>query len=68
MNVNEIVQQLKQERSRLDVAIQALSGVEGGGKRRGRPTGRRRTMSAAARKRISAMMKKRWAERKKAKK
>ena len=72
MNVDEIVQQLKQQRSRLDAAIQALEGVGGSGKRRGRPPGtankpaKRRTMSAAARKRISAAMKKRWAELKKA--
>jgi hypothetical protein len=70
MNVNDFVQQLKQQRSRLDAAIQALEGTN----RRGRPPGstnkssKRRTMSAAARKRISAAMKKRWAERKKARK
>ncbi len=77
MNVSEIVQQLKQERSRLDAAIQALEGVEGGGKRRGRPPGsknkaskvsaapKRRTMSAAARKRIAEATRKRWAAAKK---
>lgn len=32
MNVNEIVQQLKQQRTRLDAAIQALDPVEGEGK------------------------------------
>ena len=64
MNIDEIVHQLKEERSRLDAAIQALQGTEGHGKRRGRPPGR--TMSAASRKHISQMMKKRWAERKKA--
>ena len=66
MSVDEVVQQLKQQRSQLDAAIQALQGVTGGGKRRGRPPGHtRRTMSAAARKRISQAMKKRWAERRK---
>ena len=39
--MNEIVQQLRDERSKLDAAIQALEGVSGGsarsGKRRGRP-------------------------------
>jgi len=67
MNVNEIVQQLREERSRLNAAIQALEGVGGGtvAKRRGRPPGsankstpaptapKRRIMSAAARKRIA---------------
>jgi exonuclease VII small subunit len=71
MNVDEVVQQLKQQRSRLDAAIQALEGSSGKGKRRGRPpgstnkSGKRRTMSAAARKRISQAMKKRWAAQKK---
>ncbi len=70
MNVDEIIQQLKHERSKLDAAIQVLESISG----RGRPPGstnkltKRRTMSAAARKRISQMMKKRWAERKKAQK
>jgi hypothetical protein len=73
MNLDEIVQQLKQERSRLDAAIQALEGTEGHGKRRGRPAGsknnimvpKRRTMSAAGRKRIAEAMRKRWAAAKK---
>jgi hypothetical protein len=73
MDVNEILQQLKSERNRLEGAIQALEGLSSGGTRRGpgRPagstsTGKRRGprhMSASARKRISEMMKKRWAER-----
>jgi hypothetical protein len=79
MNVTEIVQQLRDERRRLDAAIQALEG--GGGafasiKRRGRPLGttnkltaggpkKRRGMSAAARKRIAEAMRKRWAAAKK---
>ena len=76
MNINEIVQQLREERGRLDAAIQALEGV-GGAKRRGRPAGstnkstpaasapKRRVMSAAARKRIAEAMRKRWAATKK---
>jgi len=78
MDVNQILQQLKSERTRLDGAIQALEGLNSAGVRRGpgRPagsaraaqpsTGKRRGprhMSAQARKRISEMMKKRWAER-----
>lgn len=80
MNVNEIVQQLRDERSKLDAAIQALEGVGGRGaapaKRRGRPPGssnkpvasgmrKTRIMSAAARKRIADAMKKRWVAAKK---
>jgi hypothetical protein len=81
MNVNEIVQQLRDERSKLDAAILALEGVSGGSgsaKRRGRPPGsinkqtatsapkKRRTMSAAARKLISEAQKARWAKQKRA--
>jgi hypothetical protein len=73
MNVDEIVQQLNQERSKLDAAIQALEVISGGGKRRGRPPGtknnpgvrKRLTMSAAARKRIAEATRKRWAAAKK---
>lgn len=35
MNIDGVVQQLKQQRSKLDAAIQALEGVGGRGKRRG---------------------------------
>jgi len=68
--LESIVNQLKEERDRLDRAIAALEG--GSGRKRGRPPGSssavgpRRKMSAAARKKISEMMKKRWAERKRA--
>ena len=80
MNVTEIVLQLRNERSRLDAAIQALEGVGGVTsapiKRRGRPPGttnkptaggpkKRRGMSSAARKRIAEAMRKRWAAAKK---
>ena len=79
MNVTDVVRQLRDERSRLDVAIQALEGVGGGTsapiKRRGRPPGathklaaggpKKRRMSAAARKRIAEAMRKRWAAAKK---
>ncbi len=78
MNVTDIIQQLTQERGRIDAAITALEGLSGAptGKRRGRPPGsgkkaagvpkKRRTMSAAARKLISIAQKKRWAAQKKA--
>jgi hypothetical protein len=78
MNLSEIVVQLKDERSRLDAAIQALEGVSGasaegmtgGGKRRGRPpgsankaTGRSAVSVAAPKKRtMSAAARKRIAE------
>jgi|HubBroStandDraft_3_1064219.scaffolds.fasta_scaffold192581_1 hypothetical protein len=80
MNVTEIVLQLRDERSRLEAAIQALEQVGGGTsapiKRRGRPPGttnkptaggpkKRRGMSAAARKRIAEAMRKRWVAAKK---
>ena len=77
MDTNQIVQQLRAERDRLDTAIRALEdggGVRVGSKRRGRPPGakhkqqapaKRRTMSAAARKRIADAMKARWAAAKK---
>lgn len=78
MNVSEIIQQLRDQRSRLDTAIVALEGGDGPGnaaRRRGRPSGstnkpaatgrKRRSMSAAARKRIANAMKARWAAAKK---
>jgi hypothetical protein len=79
MNINDIVQQLRDERSRLDAAIAALEGGDSsanGIARRGRPVGstnkpaasapaKRRVMSAAARKRIAEAMRKRWAAAKK---
>jgi hypothetical protein len=72
MNLQEVVDQLRAERNRLDQAISALEGPSA--PRRGRPpkssttTGSgRRVMSAAARKRISEAMKARWAARKKRK-
>jgi len=65
MDTNQILTELREERSRLDQAISALEGVGGGGTSAGGRRGRRR-LSAAAKKRISTMMKKRWAERKRA--
>jgi hypothetical protein len=73
MNMNEIVQQLRDERGRLDAAIQALEGVSGGSagsdKRRGRPPGSGNkpstaTAAGAPRKRriMSAAARKRIAE------
>jgi ABC-type transporter Mla subunit MlaD len=57
-NLSAVVAQLKQERSKLDQAIAALSGIagnSGGG-------GARRKLSAEARERIAAAQRKRWAK------
>src|SRR6516165_7489228 len=72
MKLEDILNQLKSERSRLNQAISALEGlVSGPIRRQSRPPKsgltngpRKRTMSAAARRRIAAAMKARWAERK----
>lgn len=64
MDTASILEQLKEERSRLEGAIRALEGI-GSGAKLGRRAGKgRRHMSAEARARIGAAMKKRWAERK----
>lgn len=56
-----IIEELEDQRDRLNAAIKALSRKRPGK----RPGARRRSMSAAARAKIGAAMKKRWAERKK---
>jgi hypothetical protein len=67
MNLQAIVNELREDRDRLQLAIDALERTTHAtsltAKRRGRKPGRH--MSAAARARISAAMKKRWAKRKK---
>ena len=67
LNREEIIEELKAERRRIDLALKALGeiGSDSGGTRRGRKPGTR--MSAAARARISAAMKKRWLARRKEK-
>lgn len=75
MNITQIIQQLRQERERIDRAISALQELERGTTRRGpgRPAGSARAaatrgprfMSPEARARISEAMRQRWAERKK---
>ena len=72
MDIQSIVEQLRQEASRIEHAIAALVGLDSQPARRGRPPKRsqakpesvkkRRHMSPAARKRISAAMKQRWAK------
>ena len=59
-NIASIVQELRQERGRLDEAIRALEGVSSGAGRRGGKLGRR--ISAAGRRRIAAAQRARWAK------
>lgn len=63
MNFDQILNELRSERSRLDKAIAALEKVSGG--KRAAGGRKKRHMSAAARRKISQMMKLRWAERRK---
>lgn len=75
MDIQGTLEQLKQELSRIDNAIAALSELGQNSPRRGRPpksssaapaTGgrKRRTMSAAARAKIAAAQRARWARQK----
>ncbi len=67
MDIHSILGELRQQRDRLQKAIDALETRDARQpKRRGRISGRH--MSADARRRIGLAMKKRWAERKKANK
>jgi hypothetical protein len=60
-NFDVVLNELREERLRLEVAIRALSSLKDGS----RPNTRtRRTMSAAARARIAAAQRARWARRK----
>ena len=59
-DLGTVLEQLKQERAKLDRAIAALSGVVGGKVDGGRTT--RPRLSAAARKRIAAAQRARWAK------
>jgi hypothetical protein len=65
----DILTALKQERDRIDAAIQALSGggrARGGRGRAAGPRKGRRRLSAAARRKISNAAKARWAQAKRA--
>lgn len=59
-DLNAVLEQLKEERAKLDRAIAALSGVATAKTRTGRRG--RRTLSAAARKRIADAQRARWAK------
>jgi hypothetical protein len=61
-NLAEVLKQLEQERSRLDHAIHAISGLVG---RNGAGPGARRrtrTLSVTARRKIAAAQRARWAK------
>jgi hypothetical protein len=74
MDIQGIVEQLKQERNRIDQAVAALVGLGSQTARRGRPpktsqavqstAPKRRTMSASARAKIAAAQRARWAKQK----
>ena len=64
-NLTLVVNQLKEERARLDVAIRTLEGLNGS--KPSRKNGKR-SISAEARRRIILAQKKRWAAWRKAKK
>jgi hypothetical protein len=60
VDLGDVLKQLEQERTKLDKAIAALSGVVGRKSETGR--GRKRTLSVAARKKIAAAQRARWAK------
>ena len=62
MDTEQVIEELKAERQRLDRAIDVLEGGSARSARTGRHGARR--MSAEARRRISEAQKKRWASRK----
>lgn len=64
MNIGEMINELKQERDRIEAAIRALEGTS---YKRTTGNGRRkRTMSPEARAKIAAAAKRRWAAARKA--
>jgi len=58
-NLSRIIQQLQQERARIDSALRALTGVSNN---RGAARTGSRKLSPAARKRIAAAQRARWAK------
>ena len=65
-NLGAVLEQLQQERAKLDRAIEALSGVVGN--HSGKSGRAKRILSPAARRRIAAAQRARWAKFKAAKK
>ncbi|HEX3742223.1 MAG TPA: hypothetical protein VHV29_21170 [Terriglobales bacterium] len=70
MSIDQILKELRQERSQLDTAIQALEGLTGTTTTAARATSSRKgsTMSASARRKISLAQKARWAKQRAGKK
>jgi hypothetical protein len=75
MNISQILSSLRAERDRINKALAALEGLDGGSTTAGRTNApstvkknfrkKKGGLTAAGRKRLSDNMKKRWAERKK---
>jgi hypothetical protein len=61
-DLGAVLAQLKAERTKLDRAIEALSGVVVGQAGKNNNRGGRRRLSAAARQRIAAAQRARWAK------
>src|SRR6266496_3646313 len=62
-NFEGIIQELRQERDRLDAAINALTSLSGNTPQTGRSsTGGKRKVSALARRRMAAAQRARWAK------
>lgn len=59
-DLSAVLEQLKQEKAKLDKAIEALSGVVGN--HSGKPARAQRILSPAARRRIAAAQRARWAK------
>lgn len=59
-DLGAVLEQLRQERAKLDKAIEALSGVVGSSS--GKPARAKRILSPAARRRIAAAQRARWAK------
>jgi hypothetical protein len=64
-NFGKVLTELRQERSRLDEAIQAIGNLVGGSNTKFRPRDAnrpKRTLSARARRKIAAAQRARWAK------
>lgn len=69
MNIDAIIQSLKEERGRIDAALRALGGEVGNPKVAGHGTSdgagkKKRHVSLASRRKMAAAQKARWAKRK----
>ncbi|HEX4425734.1 MAG TPA: hypothetical protein VH079_10070 [Terriglobales bacterium] len=64
MNIDAIIQSLKEERSRIDAALKALGAVSQVESRGTSDGGGKRTVSLKSRRKMAAAQKARWAKRK----